>query len=120
MVHKTSSYFLLTQVTFKNETTGEYLFYNLNFKATAPGVISTIEMATRVRQMASGSVEVENPLLLDVSFSAECQNADICVPPQFLVPAQSKVDELFFKNTELISMRPQSHIGMQGSGNFCE
>ncbi|XP_073706753.1 hydrocephalus-inducing protein homolog [Garra rufa] len=83
------------KVTFKNETTGEYLFYNLNFKATAPGVISTIEMATRVRQMTSGSVEVENPLLVDVSFSAECQNADISVPPQFLVPAQSKVTLTF-------------------------
>ncbi len=91
MAHETALYFLLTQVTFKNETMGEYLFYNLNFKAAAPGVISTIEMATRVRQMASGSVELENPLLVDVSLSAECQNVDICVPPQFLVPAQSKV-----------------------------
>ncbi|XP_051512768.1 hydrocephalus-inducing protein homolog [Myxocyprinus asiaticus] len=78
------------KVTFKNEATGEYLFYNLNFKATAPGVIRTIEMVTRVRQTTSGSVEVENPLLVDSSFSVECQNADISVPLQFFVPAQSK------------------------------
>ncbi|XP_056622256.1 hydrocephalus-inducing protein homolog isoform X2 [Triplophysa dalaica] len=78
------------KVTFKNEATGEYLFYNLNYKATPPGVISTIEMVTRVRQMASGSVEVENPLLMDLYFSSECQNADINVPPQFFVPSQSK------------------------------
>lgn len=78
-------------MTFKNEATGEYLFYNLNYKATPPGVISTIEMVTRVRQMASGSVEVENPLLMDLYFSSECQNADINVPPQFFVPSQSKV-----------------------------
>lgn len=106
MACKTSSCFSLLQVTFKNETTGEYLFYNLNYKATAPGVLSTIEMATRVRQMTSGSVEVENPLLVDVSFSAECQNADISVPPQFLVPAQSKVESelMILKNA------PQSKI----------
>lgn len=90
MTHEIS-YSSLTQVTFKNEATGEFLFYNLNFKATAPGLIDTIEMATRVRQMTSGFTEVENPLLVDVSFSAECQNSDISFPPQFLVPAQSKV-----------------------------
>ncbi|CAM4581517.1 unnamed protein product [Leuciscus chuanchicus] len=79
------------KVTFNNEATGEFLFYNVNFKATAPGLIDTIEMATRVRQMTSEFTEVENPLLVDVSFSAECQNSDISFPPQFLVPAQSKV-----------------------------
>ncbi|XP_051727085.1 hydrocephalus-inducing protein homolog [Ctenopharyngodon idella] len=83
------------KVTFKNEATGEFLFYNLNFKTTAPGLIDTIEMATRVRQITSGFVEVENPLLVDVSFSAECQNSDISFPPQFLVPAQSKVTLTF-------------------------
>ncbi|XP_073785286.1 hydrocephalus-inducing protein homolog isoform X1 [Danio rerio] len=83
------------KVTFKNETTGEYLFYNLNFKAVAPGVIRTIEMATRVRQITSASVEVENPLPVDVSFTAECQNTDVYVPPQFLVPAHSVVSLTF-------------------------
>nr|XP_055030475.1 hydrocephalus-inducing protein homolog [Misgurnus anguillicaudatus] len=80
----------IAKVTFKNETTGEYLFYNLNYKATAPGIISTIEMATRVRQMASGFVELENPLLMDLNFSVECQNPDINVPTLFNVSGQSK------------------------------
>lgn len=93
MAHEISHY-SLTQVTFKNEATGEFLFFNLNFKATALGLIDTIEMATRVRQMTSGFVEVENPLLVDVSFSVECQNSDITFPPLFLVPAQSKVGVL--------------------------
>ncbi|CAM4582676.1 unnamed protein product [Leuciscus chuanchicus] len=69
------------KVTFKNEATGEFLFYNLNFKATALGLIDTIEMATRVRQMTSEFIEVENPLLVDVSFSAEFRHqisATVC------------------------------------------
>ncbi|TRY66381.1 hypothetical protein DNTS_003349 [Danionella cerebrum] len=78
------------KVTFKNETSGEYLFYNFNFKATAPGVISTRELCTRVRQITAGSVEVENPLQVDVSFSVECQNTDISIPPQFFVPSHTK------------------------------
>ncbi|XP_067276661.1 hydrocephalus-inducing protein homolog isoform X2 [Pseudorasbora parva] len=83
------------KVTFKNEASGEFIFYNFNFKAMAPGLIDTIELVARVRQMVSGFTEVENPLLVDVSLSAECQNSDISFPPQFLVPAQSKVPLTF-------------------------
>jgi hydrocephalus-inducing protein len=78
-------------VTFRNESTGEYLFYYLNFKATAPGVISTIEMVTPVRQTASASVRVENPLPISLFFSAECRSPDVSVPPQLSTPALSKV-----------------------------
>eukprot|EP00063_Salmo_salar_P029727 XP_014004562.1 PREDICTED: hydrocephalus-inducing protein homolog isoform X1 [Salmo salar] len=78
------------KVTFRNESTGEYLFYYLNFKATAPGVISTIEMVTPVRQTASASVRVENPLPISLFFSAECRSPDVSVPPQLSTPALSK------------------------------
>ncbi|XP_047678536.1 hydrocephalus-inducing protein-like isoform X5 [Tachysurus fulvidraco] len=74
---------------FKNESTGEYQFYYLNFKATPPGVISTIEMVTVVRQMTSGCVKLENPLPMNLLFTTECRSSDVNVQPQFLVPAQS-------------------------------
>ncbi|XP_028813720.1 hydrocephalus-inducing protein homolog [Denticeps clupeoides] len=78
------------KVTFVNEDTGEYLFHYLNFKATAPGVISTMKMVTTVHQTASGSVEVENPYDTSIIFTAECRNPDISVPPQLSVPSLSK------------------------------
>ncbi|XP_008288806.1 hydrocephalus-inducing protein homolog [Stegastes partitus] len=79
-----------TKVTFRNEVTGEYLFYLVTFKATSPGVLSTIEVATAVRRTVSGAVEVENPLTTPVCFTPECKSLDISVPPQHTVSGQSK------------------------------
>ncbi|XP_062860193.1 hydrocephalus-inducing protein homolog [Trichomycterus rosablanca] len=78
------------KLTFKNETTGEYQFYYLNFKATPPGVISSIEMVTMARQTTSALVQVENPLPTNLLLTTECRNTDIIVQPQFSVPALSK------------------------------
>ncbi|XP_047008963.2 hydrocephalus-inducing protein homolog isoform X3 [Ictalurus punctatus] len=77
------------KLTFKNEATGEYQFYYLNFKVTPPGVIRTIEMVTVVRQMTSGCVNLENPLPTNLLFTTECRNTDVNVQPQFSVPALS-------------------------------
>ncbi|XP_060779913.1 hydrocephalus-inducing protein homolog [Neoarius graeffei] len=77
------------KLTFKNEATGEYQFYYLNFKATPPGVISTIEMVTVVRQVTSGCVNLENPLPTNLLFTTECRSPDIHVQPQFSVSALS-------------------------------
>lgn len=88
---------LIPQLTFKNEATGEYQFYYLNWKATPPGVISTIEMVTVVRQMTSSSVTLENPLPTNLLFMTECRSTDITVQPQFSVPALSTVlNDLIF------------------------
>ncbi|KAL6479129.1 hypothetical protein MHYP_G00125620 [Metynnis hypsauchen] len=78
------------KVTFKNEVTGEYLFYYLNYKATPPGVISTVEMVSAARQTASASVTVDNPLHTNLVFSTECRSTDISMPSQLAVPALSK------------------------------
>ncbi|XP_053479109.1 hydrocephalus-inducing protein homolog [Ictalurus furcatus] len=77
------------KLTFKNEATGEYQFYYLNFKATPPGVIRTIEMVTVVRQMTSDCVNLENPLPTNLLFTTECRNTDVNMQSQFSVPALS-------------------------------
>ncbi|XP_041964608.1 hydrocephalus-inducing protein homolog isoform X2 [Alosa sapidissima] len=78
------------KVTFRNEVTGEYLFYLLSFKATPPGVISTIEMTTPVRQVTSASVKVENPLSISLYFTVECRSPDVSLPSQLSVPAMTQ------------------------------
>lgn len=83
--------FLIPQLTFKNEATGEYQFYYLNFKVTPPGVIRTIELVTVVRQMTSGCVNLENPLPTNLLFITECRSSDLIVQPQLSVPALSMV-----------------------------
>ncbi|XP_030613884.1 hydrocephalus-inducing protein homolog isoform X2 [Archocentrus centrarchus] len=79
-----------TKVTFRNDETGEYLFYLVTFKATSPGVLSAIELVTPVRRVASASIQVENPLTTAVCLTTECKCRDIIVPPQHTVPRQSK------------------------------
>ncbi|XP_075998116.1 hydrocephalus-inducing protein homolog [Genypterus blacodes] len=81
---------VIAKVTFHNEASGEYLFYQITFKMTPANVLSTIELVTVVRQMASATVQVENPLNMPVSLTPECKCLDIVVPSQYTVPGQSK------------------------------
>uniref|UniRef100_A0A8D0AXJ9 HYDIN axonemal central pair apparatus protein n=1 Tax=Sander lucioperca TaxID=283035 RepID=A0A8D0AXJ9_SANLU len=79
-----------TKVTFRNEVSGEYLFYLVNFKATSPGVVSTIELVSTVRRTALATVQVENPLTTATCLTTDCKCLDISAPPQHTVPGQSK------------------------------
>lgn len=78
-----------TKVTFRNEGSGEYLFYLVTFKATPPGVLSTITLATAVHRTASATVQVENPLTTATCLTTECKCPEISAPPQHTVPGQS-------------------------------
>nr|XP_012627881.1 hydrocephalus-inducing protein homolog isoform X3 [Microcebus murinus] len=78
------------KVIFRNEVTSEFLYYTVSFRVIPSGVIKTIEMVTPVRQNASASIKVENPLPYSVTFSAECRLADMSMPSQFTVPANSE------------------------------
>ncbi|XP_065519860.1 hydrocephalus-inducing protein-like, partial [Lathamus discolor] len=60
-------------VTFLNETTGEYLFHMVTFKVMASGPIGTVEMSTAVRQRVSSTVKVDNPLPVPVTFAINCK-----------------------------------------------
>ncbi|XP_068458365.1 hydrocephalus-inducing protein homolog isoform X2 [Clinocottus analis] len=78
------------KVTFRNEESGEYLFYLITFKATSPGVLSTIELVTPVHRTTSATVQVENPLNIHSCLSTECKCLEISAPPQHTVPGKSK------------------------------
>ncbi|XP_067327017.1 hydrocephalus-inducing protein homolog [Anolis sagrei] len=78
------------KVTFRNESTQEFLFYLVTFKATPCGPLGTIELTTPVRQLVSSSLKVENPLGSPVTFNTDCKVPDINMPSQFTVPAQSE------------------------------
>ncbi|XP_057569314.1 hydrocephalus-inducing protein homolog [Hippopotamus amphibius kiboko] len=86
--HKEGLY--TAKVIFRNEVTSEFLYYTVGFRAIPSGVIKTIEMASPVRQSATASIKVENPLPYSVTFSTECRLPDISLPSQFVVPANSE------------------------------
>ncbi|XP_025764857.1 hydrocephalus-inducing protein [Oreochromis niloticus] len=60
-------------------------------RATSPGVLSTIKLGTPVRQVASATIQVENPLTQTACLTKECKCLGIIVQPQHSVPGQSKV-----------------------------
>ncbi|XP_069073573.1 hydrocephalus-inducing protein homolog [Pleurodeles waltl] len=84
-----------SKITFRNESTQEYVFYLVTFKATPAGTISSIEMRTSARQSTSATVKVENPLAVPVTFTTECKVPEINLPPHFTVPAQSEGSLMF-------------------------
>ncbi|XP_021112382.1 hydrocephalus-inducing protein homolog isoform X2 [Heterocephalus glaber] len=86
--HKEGLY--TAKVIFRNEVTNEFLFYTVSFKVTPSGTIKTIKMTSPVRQSASASIKLENPLPYSATFSAECRVSDISLPSQFAVPANSE------------------------------
>ncbi|RKO94829.1 hypothetical protein BDK51DRAFT_29881 [Blyttiomyces helicus] len=71
------------KIVFRNEATQEFLWYNIVFKSTPPGVISTIEMTTSVRQLSTKDIMIVNPLPAVVSFTASCSHPDISLPHSF-------------------------------------
>ncbi|CAH1779299.1 unnamed protein product [Owenia fusiformis] len=75
---------------FTNETTGEYQYFELTFKATKPGVISTIDLSTPVRQSIQHTLTLKNPLSYAVTFLASCNVVEVLMPNQLAVPAESE------------------------------
>ena len=86
------------RVTFTNEETNEFLFYDVSITATAAGGAGTLELRAPVRQRAAQKVTIANPLDVAVSFTVECKHAQITVPTTLDVPAKGSASaEVFFR-----------------------
>jgi len=59
MAYKTGMYKFV--ITFKNESSGEYLFYRMQIQATEPDVLERIELSSAIRETVSKVVTIENP-----------------------------------------------------------
>jgi hydrocephalus-inducing protein len=80
----------LPQVTFKSEESGEYLYYNITFKSTPPGIIGTIDLTSQVRKGVSHVISITNPLTGAVTMTASSNVTDIALPANFIIGAQSE------------------------------
>jgi hydrocephalus-inducing protein len=86
------------RVTFTNEETNEYLFYDVSVTATAAGLMGELELRSPVRQKATTSVTVANPLDTAVSLTCECPHAQVTCPTTLEIPAKgSAAAEIFFR-----------------------
>lgn len=75
------------RVVFRNETTQEYIYYNITYKGLPANVTASIEMTTQVRQVQSREVIISNPLATPVSFLCTSSNTDLIVPHTLTIPA---------------------------------
>ncbi|XP_032378415.1 hydrocephalus-inducing protein [Etheostoma spectabile] len=107
-----------TKVTFRDEVSGEYLFYLVSFKATSPGVVSTIELVSTVRSTASATIQVENPLTSAICLTTDCKCLDISAPPQHTVPGQSKGSLGSTFPCVLASLQPAPNLFSNDLGYF--
>mmetsp|Transcript_118563 Transcript_118563/g.206475 ORF Transcript_118563/g.206475 Transcript_118563/m.206475 type:complete len:3749 (+) Transcript_118563:362-11608(+) len=78
-------------VTFTNEETNEYLFYNCTFKTLPAATVDTITLRTPVRQKSMHDITIENPLQdKPITLVTKCDNPDITVPASLVVPPQGE------------------------------
>ncbi|XP_057693166.1 hydrocephalus-inducing protein homolog isoform X2 [Corythoichthys intestinalis] len=78
------------KVTFLNESSGEYLFYIINFKVTSPADLSKVELVSNVREKAYATIEVENPLSTPICLTVDCKCPEVSAPSLHTVPGMSK------------------------------
>ncbi|XP_025115052.1 hydrocephalus-inducing protein-like isoform X4 [Pomacea canaliculata] len=81
---------MLLKVTFINDQTGEYQYYEISIRATKPGVIAMLELSTPVRKSVPYTLRLDNPLNTPITFSATCNVPEIQMPSQLQVPPQSQ------------------------------
>ena len=79
------------QVTFLNEKTGEYQFYEVTFRSIKPSALSVISLTTAVRMRKPHSITVDNPLPTPANLSCTSTVADIIIPTQISVQPESTV-----------------------------
>lgn len=68
------------KVTFQNEITGEYLFYNLSYEMQPPEVQGTIHLEGPVRQYVTSTISITNPLETEVKLESWCDNPQVILP----------------------------------------
>ena len=100
--------------TFMNEQSGEYIYYNVNVKASEPGQQgNTVELICPVRETASKLVTIENPTSKEIQISREdfkFENEYIEIEPETLT-LPSKAERSFeIKYRPLIVGEEQEEI----------
>jgi hydrocephalus-inducing protein len=93
------------EAVFRNESTQEFVSYDLTFKSTPSGVLDTIALRTPTRQSLSYTLTLENPLSTPVAFTMSCNYIDgfkgpcteIQGPPNFKIPGRTEAFEYTFE-----------------------
>lgn len=85
-----------TKVVFRNESTGEFCFYELVLHSVGNGSLGTIELFTQVRVPIGHAIRLDNPIVSAATFTATCSNAaEILLPTSVTISGRSQGDFAF-------------------------
>lgn len=82
------------KVTFTNPATKEYIFFNIEMKATQQELQGTVELIGSVREVVSKIITIANPLSTPIEISRnmiQCDNDYVLIEPDWLeIPSKSE------------------------------
>lgn len=90
------------KLTFKNETTGEFVFYNIEIVIEPTEIISQLELASVVRESVSKVITIDNPLQSPVTIEKsqfEIESEYVFVTPETITipPQRESAIEINFR-----------------------
>ena len=91
----------LLQVAFVSEESGEYQFYNVQFRSTSATTVDTINLTSAVRQSTSHTITIDNPFPTPVNMVTYVNVPTINISNNFQIKAESqvrKIGELLVKH----------------------
>ena len=74
-------------VTFQNQATGEYIFYDLAFTVGPAGLQGSVRLEGPVRSRVAQTLAISNPLQAEVVMAVACSSKQVSLPTSFTVPA---------------------------------
>jgi hypothetical protein len=72
------------RITFKNEASGEYTFYEVKLTSTGPAPMGCLSLECPVRNQTSATVSITNPLTVPVTLKPSISSKQVrcCVTPR--------------------------------------
>ncbi|GMH35419.1 hypothetical protein BSKO_03287 [Bryopsis sp. KO-2023] len=79
----------ILKVTFTNESTGEFVFYDVKLVASTPQSQGDVHLECPVRTQATQNISIRNPLSKDVAATASCNNRQVSVAGDIVLKSNS-------------------------------
>nr|CAD7573115.1 unnamed protein product [Timema californicum] len=103
----TAHILFLQRVSFTNEDSGEYQFYDLALRVFKCGSLDTFKMETFVRKPITYELKLKNPLNSVVNFNISCSASDVQFPTPNSVPAKT----MKYVTLEYLPLHPgENHV----------
>lgn len=78
------------RITFKNEASGEYTYYEVKLTSTAPAPMGRLSLECPVRNQTSATLSINNPLDVPVTLKPSITSKQVCAEHSMLMITHSQ------------------------------